>query len=455
MTSKSKPITRRQFLRGAALVGVGAGMAACAAPPAPAAPAAQQPAASNAEPAPTAAPAAAGAMKVTLWGWWKERMKIFENVAADFKQANPEIDVAVEVFDEGFWQKLLAAVPAGTGPTLAKMQTTNYFKLRDQDLLIPLPEAELPPGALKNMYPNHAWDAYGYFVAPEGNQIAMLTYNKDMFGKAGLDPEKPPTTWDEFFAAAEKLTQRDDKGIKVAGFQYDDWLPPLNMLYQQGGNVVKREGDKVTPTFNTPEMEKALNFFVELAEKRKAFDPNFPYFTDAIGNKQAAMTISEAWGHGEWKSGFPDTFKELGFAPPPTPTGQAEPLYGRQNSVLSLSALKNRPADESEAGIKYITYLINSRKDAQFELASISGLVPAHVDLLSDPKVTDDPFTRMAADVVKKQHDAAELSSGFSKLIGDAMAKLLTEKVPVTDVMQFGQDGLTKLIADNELGLLQ
>jgi ABC-type glycerol-3-phosphate transport system substrate-binding protein len=335
------------------------------------------------------------------------------------------------------------------------MQTTNYFKLRDQDLLLPLDELAMPPATLKKLYPNHAWDTYGNFVAPEGNQIAMLAYNKAMFTEAGLDPEQPPVTWDEFYAAAEKLTKRDGQGIKVAGFQYDNWLPALNPLYQQGGNVIKMSGDTVTAAFESLEMEKALNFFVELAENRKAFDPNFPYFTDAIGNQQAAMTISEAWGHGEWKSSFPDTFKNLGFAPPPTPSGNAEPLYGRQNSVLSLSALKNRPADESAAGMKFIAYLVNDRKDSQYELAAISGLVPAHAELLTDPKVTGDPFLKMAAEVVQKEHDAGELSSGFTKLMEDSMAKLLTEKAPVADVMKFGQEGLTKLINDNELGMLR
>jgi ABC-type glycerol-3-phosphate transport system substrate-binding protein len=449
---KPNTVTRRTFLKAAALSSGALALAACAAPPAPSAPAAT---ASGETTAPAEAPAAAGANKVTLWGWWAARMKLFETAAADFSQANPDTAITVEVFDDEFWNKLFAALSANTAPTLAKMQTTNYFKLRQQEQLLPLDEATLPSGELKRIYPNHAWDTYGYFVAPEGNQTAILTYNKAMFTEAGLDPDKPPATWDEFFAAAEKLTQRDGQTLKVAGFQYDDWLPALNPLYQQGSNVIKRDGETVTATFDTPEMERALNFFVELAEKRQAFDPAFPYFTDAIGNKQAAMSINEAWGHGEWKSNFPDTFKELGFAAPPTPTGQAEPLYGRQNSVLSLSALKGRPADETNAGMRFISYLINDRKDTQYELATISGLVPAHVDLLSDPKVTGDPFTNLAATLVQKQYDAGELSSGFTTLMGDAMTKLLTEKAPVADVLKFGQDGLAKLIADGELGLLR
>jgi multiple sugar transport system substrate-binding protein len=40
--------------------------------------------------------------------------------------------------------------------------------------------------------------------------IASLAYNKDIFMEAGLDPENPPTRWDDFLVACEK--------IKTAGY---------------------------------------------------------------------------------------------------------------------------------------------------------------------------------------------------------------------------------------------
>jgi sn-glycerol 3-phosphate transport system substrate-binding protein len=53
----------------------------------------------------------------------------------------------------------------------------------------------------------------GYYTDTEGRMLSMpfnsstpvLWYNKDMFAKAGLDPEKPPATWPELEAAAKKL----------------------------------------------------------------------------------------------------------------------------------------------------------------------------------------------------------------------------------------------------------
>ena len=42
-----------------------------------------------------------------------------------------------------------------------------------------------------------------------GIDVYGLTWNKDQFKEVGLDPEKPPKTWDEFRDYAKKLTKRD------------------------------------------------------------------------------------------------------------------------------------------------------------------------------------------------------------------------------------------------------
>ncbi len=46
---------------------------------------------------------------------------------------------------------------------------------------------------------------------PFNSSTAVMYYNKDAFRKAGLDPEKPPKTWPEFFEVARKL--------KAAGYE--------------------------------------------------------------------------------------------------------------------------------------------------------------------------------------------------------------------------------------------
>jgi len=53
----------------------------------------------------------------------------------------------------------------------------------------------------------------GYYSTSDGRMLSLpfnsstsvMYYNKDAFKKAGLDPEKPPVTWPEFFEMAKKL----------------------------------------------------------------------------------------------------------------------------------------------------------------------------------------------------------------------------------------------------------
>ena len=46
-------------------------------------------------------------------------------------------------------------------------------------------------------------------------------YNRDMVVKAGLDPAKPPRTWDEYLAWAKKLTGKDQWATAVLGGKTD------------------------------------------------------------------------------------------------------------------------------------------------------------------------------------------------------------------------------------------
>jgi multiple sugar transport system substrate-binding protein len=463
-----QPVNRRTFLKRAGVIGTGLLLTACGgAPAAPVADTTQEPAAepttapaqtdatTAAVPEPTTAPAASGGtVRVTVWGWWEERMAFFQQAGDDFAKANPNVEVKVETLGDDLWPKVFAAVEAGTGPTLCKMQTTNYFKLRDQDTLIELPVDAF--GDWDTIYPTYAVDAYGRYVLPEGVQTAIFAYNKAMFSEAGLDPEKPPRTWDEFFAAAEKLTTRDANGtITRAGYAPDSWLPVLNPLYQLGGVPVKQDGDKLVANFTSPEMAGAFQFFVDAADKYKVWDPDFPYFTDAIGNRQAAMMIGEAWSHGVFKNDFPETFAELGFAAPPTPSGTADPYYGRCNVVLGLAMMKDRPQEETSAGLRFMQYLYNERQDTQFELANISGLVPAHVDLVGSDKVTSDPFLSLGAELAPKQYDAVEVSEDLDKVLNDSLAKIRLEGLTVADAQEYAQTEVQRLIDEGKIKYLR
>jgi len=53
-----------------------------------------------------------------------------------------------------------------------------------------------------------------YYALPSDFMAMVLFYNKELFKEAGLDPDQPPKTWDEFLTDAQRLTRdRDGDGM--------------------------------------------------------------------------------------------------------------------------------------------------------------------------------------------------------------------------------------------------
>lgn len=439
----SKLLTRRKALEAAGIAGLTLGLAACTqSTPAPTQNAATA-AAPTAEPA---TPATAAKVTLSLWGWWDIRMKIYENAGLAYTARNPSIEIKVETLPgEEIQQKVYAAVAANTGPNMLKMGEF-FFKMREQDMLLPYPEDLFPDSWLREMYPNVPWEHYGRHVIPTGACASILIYNKKMFAEAGLDPENPPATWDDFIDAAIKLTQADENGtINVVGFVPPQQWPGLDWIYQVNGNIVRKEGDKQLATLDSPEATRAFQLLSDLAFVHKVWDPAFPNNIEAVGTGKAAMIQDESWVLGDLSSTYADVYKDLGFAAPPTPTGKAEPYYGHKSMVLDISALKGRPA-EYDPTFQFLEYLYKESKDTFWELAELVSLGTERKDLFDDPRITASPALSKVSEVLPKEYDPVQPPEELNPIFLNMVNQLAVEQKPVADCLAYGQAEWQKLL---------
>ncbi len=136
------------------------------------------------------------------------------NLVKAFEALHPGVTISVIAQPAANYFPLLqAAAISKTGPDLATMWT-GLFALKYKNFLQPLNDL-VPMSDLKklkgieyssiNFNPDN-----GVLVVPLEVQFYNGFYNKSLFQKAGLDPTKFPTTWDELFAACQKLK---DAGI--------------------------------------------------------------------------------------------------------------------------------------------------------------------------------------------------------------------------------------------------
>ena len=123
-------------------------------------------------------------------------------VVPTFKGSYPEsMTAAIAAFRAGNAPHILQVFEVGTATMMAaKGAVVPVYKLmKDADEPFN-PKAYIGPVA------GYYTDAKGNMLSfPFNSSTAIFYWNKDAFKKAGLDPNKPPRTWKELVAAAEKL----------------------------------------------------------------------------------------------------------------------------------------------------------------------------------------------------------------------------------------------------------
>ena len=439
---ESSKLSRRAFLQALSTAGVGMALSACAQAPA-GAPAGAEPAAPSAE-----------ATTITLWGWWDVRMAIYDKAGQSFTDANPDVTVVVEEVPGGeLEQKVYSALAAGTGPNMLKM-AEFFFKMRDENLLLPFPDDVFPDSWFEETYPSVDWDAYGRYVVPTASCGTILVYNKRMFEEAGLDPDTPPTTWDEFIEAAKATTVSDSTGITRCGFVPSNEYPGLSQVYQVGGNIIENSGDTQTATIDSPEVERAFQHLADLALVHQVWDPTFPENIESVGTGLAAMTEDQAWILGEFGATYADIYPDLGFAVNPTPTGKPEPYLGYKSTVLSVSALTGHE-DQAPATFRFLEHLYKTvGQDIYLELAQLLSCAPARADLAEDPRLLENPGLAKVAEVIPFEKDPVQPPPEMYDLWLNTLRKIVMENEPTsaalaqlnTDVQALIDQGLAKYL---------
>jgi multiple sugar transport system substrate-binding protein len=142
-------------------------------------------------------------------------------------------------------QQLIKGIATGDVPDLITIDNPVVASFASQGALEDLTDLVKGSKVIKkdNYFPGSwnttVWNNRQYAVPGEANTLALY-YNADMFRAKGLDPDKPPRTWAELKAAAEKLSDpaKNVYGIGFSAIQSEEgtfqWLP---FLQQSGGNL--------------------------------------------------------------------------------------------------------------------------------------------------------------------------------------------------------------------------
>lgn len=147
----------------------------------------------------------------------------------------------------------------------------------------------------------------GKIHAMPGDYMTMvLFYNTELFKAAGLDPDKPPKTWNEFLSYAKKLTRDTNGDGKV-----DQWgfgtvgakSPGFSLrfgpfLWSFGADYLTK--DMKRSALDSREAKEAFAFFVELYTRHKVVPPGLTAMNPQevrtqMAQKKVAMILGSGW----------------------------------------------------------------------------------------------------------------------------------------------------------------
>ncbi|MEM7802332.1 MAG: extracellular solute-binding protein, partial [Chloroflexota bacterium] len=131
----------------------------------------------------------------------------FDRAKAELEARHPNVEVVFDVQQGGgnVKSKFLSSTAAGEAPDVAMVDSMAIGEMATAGLLSDLTPFAADWDQWNDILPGFvdagSWDGtpYGVFM---NTDMRVLVYNKQLFEAAGLDPNAPPTTWDEMFEYA-------------------------------------------------------------------------------------------------------------------------------------------------------------------------------------------------------------------------------------------------------------
>lgn len=311
--------------------------------------------------------------------WWHSMSgtneKAIDKIVSDFNAS--QSDVQVQAVFQGAYDdslnKLKASIGSNSGPDLIQTYEIGSKFMIDSKMITPVQEFIDKDGFdLSQLEPNitRYYTIDGKLNAmPFNTSNPILYYNKDAFKAAGLDPEKPPKTYEEFEADAKALSKSGKPGASIAiyGWFMEQFFANQNADYVNNGNG--RESAATESLVNSDPGVKTLEWWKKMVDEKAVSNlgRNTADTDNAFAAGQIAMTIDSTAGLRNIVESVGGKFEVgTGFLPRPASADQGGVVVGG----ASLYIMNAKPQEEQDAAWQFIKYLASPEVQAQWSVST-------------------------------------------------------------------------------------
>ncbi|MCL2865942.1 MAG: sugar ABC transporter substrate-binding protein [Lachnospiraceae bacterium] len=298
--------------------------------------------------------------------WVPEMLEVVEETIAVFEAENPGIRVVeTRVSWTDAPSQLMASIMGGSPPDIVMANPSILAQFRGLGAFADLTD-RIDPAFVDGLFPTAVQimtNPYGRFDGkPQEGANWALFYRKDLFEEAGLDPNRPPTNWEELVEMAEALTvdTNGDGVVDQFGFGWpvaaenatDYWV---NFMQMAGSPITEFVDGNWVSRLDGPEALQATQFMVDLVQEYGVSPASIVGWdwegvTNAFVSGDVAMMHNGGWVVGVVQERGPELEGQWGTAwLPAGPAGYA--FRGHPNTFHILEASNHQ--DEAWAFLEF------------------------------------------------------------------------------------------------------
>jgi len=334
---------------------------------------------------------------ITVWHWMTDREQAFQELAKRYGTLTG-VKVNFELYapSDAYTQKVRAAAQGINLPDifgiLAEMRDFASF-IKAGHVLDLTPYMDADSGIWRNSFfskalaVNEFFEGNSYGIKPGiyGVPIDIMTiqmlYNKDLFKELGLNPNIPPSSFQEFLDIGKKIRQANMQGL-VSGWG-EMWM--IDCLANNYAFNIMGE-DKVLATikgkvpYTDPDWIKVLTLFKDMKESGVLASGLVTMVNKTaeqlFANGKAVFAFNGSWCVNVYK-GMNPNLNYGAMLPPPVSDKYPMIIWGGAGS----SFMVNARSKNKEAAVRFLQWLTD--RDQQAYLAQLTNNLPANKNSLS------------------------------------------------------------------------
>ncbi|MEU5342832.1 sugar ABC transporter substrate-binding protein [Streptomyces sp. NPDC020766] len=334
----------------------------------------------------------------TISLWTRDTQKEFINQIVDAWNESHDTKVKVTIVPAAnFVQKLATTAASGNAPDVASIDLVYLPYFASTGTLEDITQLADDLPYKDGLSPSHrALAVYNErtYALPFTGDASVLFYNKELFEKAGLDPDRPPKNYADIISAANKIS---DLGPDIHGFAIAGQCGGCNVfeftphVWASGGEVLSDDGTEAL--FDSQEVTDALTFY-----RRLYTDGTMPAQSRTDnGTHQPAAFLSGKVGMVPSGTFYSQVLKkdpdiDFGVTWLPGKNGGRSSFAGGDE----IAVMKN--GDNTAGGREFATWATGEQ--AQKVLAD-NGIAPVRNDLTDEIYVPLDPRNKLFAEALE------------------------------------------------------